>query len=219
MLLGSCETIIVSEAFSQKYIDRQKEISIKSGAPYFKYNDLLGKNVAFLSYVKEEKEISKELLAQIRRKLFQRGSTTDFFDSYLNETDVENRLNKNRALKQAKDIYLDSLVNVAVSDKDLSSKIGQFLNADNFLIYQVDLWPCDSCISKDIMSVKLRLVESANGAIIWTGISQKNEVLQEKEEMELTLHDLTDEVLDLFYNRFKTKWHVKRFESLKATTL
>ncbi|MCP4295116.1 MAG: hypothetical protein GY786_05880 [Proteobacteria bacterium] len=215
LYLTSCETIVVSEAISKGYLDKQEQAIEQKGNKVFEYHDLLGKKVAFLSYVKEEKAISKDLLEEIKGKVFQRGTETEFFNSYISEVEVRQRLKNDQIIRQASQIYLDSLVTVAVSDKDLSSIIGDYLEVDSFLVFQVDLWPCSSCVSKDIMSIKLRLVESENGSIVWTGISQKSEVPQEEKELELTLHGLTDEVLDLFYNRFKSKWHVNRFESLK----
>jgi hypothetical protein len=216
--LASCGNTIISEAFSHKYLNKKIDLNEERGNSIFRYNDLLGKRVAILAYVKEEKGIPGELFTKVKGKVYQNVLQTNLFASLLNDAEVNSRLNKQKLLKQETTIYLDSLANVAVSDKDISSKVGKYLNSDTFLVYQIDLWPCDNCITKDIMSIKLRLVETGTGAIIWTGIAEEREIVQEN-DLESSLFTLTDELVGLFYHRFKNRWHIKRFDSLKTATL
>lgn len=126
----------------------------------------------------------------------------------------ESRFQENGNIRQKKEIYLDTLYSVSVSDKELSGKIGQFLDVEQFLVMQVSFWPCGDCLTKDIMRMKSRLIDAKSGEILWTGIHEEFGLVADAEENREIGMEMANKLTTAFVNRFKEKWHKKRFKHL-----
>jgi len=180
----------------------------------FQSADLLSDSVALFIVINTPNIPSQE--ADLLQNHYQdQIKESALFEAFLDRNQLESRFKSNRQLDQSKEIYLDSLTTVAVSDKDISNPLGKYLQAGNFLILQVDKWPCTDCLEKKEMRLKLRLVDSLSGYIVWTGIAEKNSLTEEETgNLLVTSQAICDELIDIFYHRFSEKWHRKRFKNL-----
>ncbi len=178
------------------------------------YADLLGNSTAVFSMVLSP-EVPVNINNKLKNDVNQKIQEMQLFGSILAQRELNNLLQKNNRLNQAKEIYLDSLATVSVSNKDISNPLGKHLKTENFLVFQLDQWPCAHCSRKQEMRMKLRLVDAETGFIVWTGIGEaKNLTNQELEDIEGTAGKLADDLIGRFYNCFKKKWHKKRFSNL-----
>ena len=219
LALASCETTTTtfSEGISQKVLQEKEDKLIQEDKKLvFEIIDLLGQSATIFYLVKEE--VPVELVNKVKDQVLKRVKEAAFFTDLLSEQQARPIFTQERRMKQAREIYLDSLANVSVSDKDLSNPLGRLLQVENFLVYQLDSWPCASCVSKNIIGLKLRLVEASTGDIIWTGISQRSVLSPDSENLDVALQELTAELMENFYFRFKRKWHIQRFQNLAMIT-
>ncbi|MDT8447111.1 MAG: hypothetical protein RRB13_09510 [bacterium] len=129
---------------------------------------------------------------------------------------MKDELQPNRPLRVAADSYFDSLLTLAVSDRDISRPLGEFFQVGNFLVYQVVAWPCPSCTNRSIMRMKLRLVDAKSGGILWTGTVERSLYDTELGDLEPISFELTDKLAQMFLDRFRVKWHKARFLQLAA---
>ncbi len=177
-------------------------------------SDLLGDSVVVFS-VFSDKNTPIDTAESLHHDVFTRVKEMTLFSSMVEDQRLNSLLNKNNQLAHAKEIYLDSLTTVSVSDKDISNPLGKYLIADNFLVFQLDRWPCIECNTPTGMRMKLRVVDAESCYIFWTAIVEIRK-LSEEELNDLTsvAAKLTNQLTETFYNCFKKKWHRKRFEGL-----
>ncbi len=191
-----------------------KDRKIEDQKTYPEARDLLGKSAVMFSVFATQSlplKSAESLHAAVGKKL----QNIAFYSKVVSDEELNELLLKNSRLAQAKEIYLDSLTVVAVSDKDISNPLGNYLNVDNFLVFQLDQWPCQGCTNNKGIRMKLRLVDAKSSYIIWTGIAEKRKLNEEESaNLEATAVDLAEELADHFNNRFKKKWHHKRFSNL-----
>ena len=218
VLFSSCQYI--STYSTAQFTDQAIEplLSKKEGGitpSNFQSTDLLGNSVALFSVINNTAKIPKDAQIELKNYYQDNVKQAAFFDVFLDEHQVAARFAANRQIAQSNAIYLDSLTTVAVSDKDISNPLGKFLNTDNFLILQIDHWPCITCSNEDLMRMKLRLVDAPSGYIIWTAIVERNNLTEEERSNLIDISKaLCKELTDTFHHRFKQKWHRKRFKSL-----
>ncbi len=180
--------------------------------------DLVGASVTVFS-VFLDSTIPVETATYLHQKISQNIQSKTLYAYHLSDKDLNNLLRQNGKLAQVKELYMDSLTVVSVSDKDISNPLGKYLNVDNFLVFQVDQWPCFDCKADPQIRMKLRLVDAETGFILWTAIAE-NKKISEKEGgnlMKLVDH-LSDQMTKDFYNRFKKKWHRQRYDRLSETS-
>ena len=176
--------------------------------------DLLGNSAAVFSYF-GTKSIPLQSAEKLHLTVINKIQGLPFYKSILSDGNLNSMLENNPKMAQAKEIYLDSLTVVSVSDKDLSNPLGNYLKVDNFLVFQLDRWPCLTCKQDNGMRMKLRLVDAKSSHIIWTGIAEKRNLDEEEAaNLEALALNLANQLADNFNNRFKKKWHRKRFENL-----
>ena len=176
--------------------------------------DLIGKSTSIFTII-----VSKDIPANISKMLqditIEKIQETRFYDVVLSGDTLKAKLEQNNNLNQLKDVYLDSLGIVSVSDKDISNPLGTFLEVDSFLVLQLDQWPCLNCADQRGIGLKLRLVDTKSGLVIWTGIMEANELEPEaSNNLEKLTTELVSELVNQFYNYFKKKWHRKRYDNL-----
>ncbi|MGK0288858.1 MAG: hypothetical protein ACI86H_000279 [bacterium] len=208
LLLSSCEPIVV-DVVSQPpsyLLDKPKDA---------KNQDLesrKGKSIAIfpiLSLVKTPKPV----LTKLNQFIINEIKTTRLFERILSGSKLNVIIDQDGTLSQKKDIYLDTFSVVSVSDMDLSAPIGKELGVDSFLIFQVNSWPCEKCIPKDLLRMKLRLVQASTGNVVWTGIHEEYGVSLNS-NLENIAKKVAAKLTYVFYHRFKTKWHKQRYQNL-----
>ncbi|NQU65575.1 MAG: hypothetical protein HQ517_15010 [SAR324 cluster bacterium] len=173
---------------------------------------LLGDSAAVFFVVLTD-NFPKQLTSDLTGYLNQRLEKLPMFQSVRGTDDLNLFFKKNHSLNQLRDVYLESLARVSVSNKDISNSLGKHLNVKNFVVFQVDRWPCSDCKAPFQIRIKLRLIDAATGFIFWNGI---NEITLD-DIAEITLKQviaLSDELLITFQDRFQRKWHRLRFQNL-----
>ncbi len=176
--------------------------------------DIMGKSVAVFTVVVTP-DAPQALVESLHHKLLKRLSDNGLYELVLSDQVLNERLSANPKLVQAKEIYLDSLTAVSVSDKDISNPLGKTLKVENLLIFQLDQWPCTGCRQSSTLRMKLRLVDSESSFVLWTGIAEIQKVTQkELEDPDALGLNLADQLIDEFYLCFMKKWHRKRFDNL-----
>ena len=219
IFFSSCQTTITdfSDTLSVLEENRIREKAEHRDNPFdFESKSMLANSVGVF-YVFPREEVPQDSQISISNIILKHLQNTQFFEQILGEDEADKTLKKNLELYSSKNVYLDSLATVSVSDKDISNPVGRALNIDQFIVFQMDLWPCDSCIAKNIMRMKLRLVDSGTGAIIWTGIHELTIVEATLSDLNILATELSSNLVDAFYHRFKRKWHKRRFLNLKGS--
>lgn len=208
---------ILSETLSSGVSDQKEKEQLETGEKIaFERFDLLGKSVAYISYNKIKEGFPPALMEQINQTMATRLEESQFFEKILPEEEQKLSLQKDRLMKQNMEVYMDSLINVSVSNKDLSVKLARFFDVENFLVFQIDLWPCTNCLGKDAITMKLKLIEAESGKVIWAALSQRNAVELSGEELEVETAKQAEELINSFYHKFKRKWHIKRYLGLAS---
>jgi hypothetical protein len=176
--------------------------------------DLLGNSAAVFSFFGTN-SLPLTSAEKLHQTVINKILDLEFYSTILDDKDLSQLLEKNSKLAQAKEIYLDSLTVVSVSDKDISNPLGRYLSVDNFLVFQLDRWPCPTCEDDKGIRMKLRLVDAESSYIIWTGIVEKRKLDDEEAaNVEAVALQMAEQLADNFNNRFKKKWHRKRFNNL-----
>jgi hypothetical protein len=214
-LLASCQ-VNVSQ-FSETVVSqsaRKLRDSTKSVGKASPDEDafLLGDSVAvfFLTLVDG---LPDEMARNLSSHLNKRIEEMPFYRSIKKTDEIAPIFKKDNALKQANDIYLDTLARVSVSNKDITNRIGHKLGVQNFIVFQVDRWPCPDCKKTLRIRIKVRVVDVASGLIIWNGTNEIN-VEKAADATYEQLFTISEELIDRFHTRFKRKWHKVRFHNL-----
>jgi hypothetical protein len=201
--------------YSEKALLTEKRITEKKSYP--ESLDLLKESAAVFS-IFIAPEIPAEAAESLHRLIGQKLESTGLYAKILPDEMLNTLLTQKNDLTQAKDIYLDTLAVVSVSDKDISNPLGDYLQVKNFLIFQVDRWPCTGCDQNNGLRMKLRVVDVASGYIVWTGIAEKKEAQGILANLEAGAAQMVEELADSFFHRFKQKWHRQRFDNLLKAT-
>lgn len=215
VFLASCQfsNQVLSERISQPAKDfllQRKDIQESESETIH----LLGNSLVVFS-IFASKKVPKNISQQLQADFAHNIINLQLFQKVLAGKKLEEFFKQNRAFNQSKAIYLDSLVTVSVSDKDISNPLGKFLDSENILVFQVDRWPCQDCMLEKEMRMKLRIVDAESGYIVWTGINEKTKLSEDDMgNLDVIAQELSDELLNSFYHRFKRKWHRKRFSNL-----
>lgn len=212
----SSSSAILSDSISEnskKLLFEGKEIYDVKEHPEFL--DLLGSSVAVFS-VFSDKNTPVTSAQALHSLVLSKTQGNLVFSSVLDDERLNALLTDNTFLAQKKEIYLDSLTAVSVSDRDISNPLGKFLSIDNFLVYQLDQWPCQQCEGPVGLRMKLRVVDAKTGLIIWTAIAESRNLSEEEiSDLDAAVATVAGQLADSFYNVFKKKWHRKRFEGLQ----
>ncbi len=215
--LSSCEysTTRISESLSsQTENSLRQKLEVENPEKDFELIDLLGDSAAVFS-VNIATDVPEVVFRRLTMNLDERIREMGLFGNILSDNQLAALFEQNRRLNQARDVYLDSLSVVSASNKDISNPLGKYLKTDNFLVFQIDRWPCEDCTVSSGIRMKLRVVDTETGYIVWTGINEKDNVLDEEwGKLETVALDLSNELLENFLDRFKRKWHKKRHENL-----
>lgn len=218
-ILASCsssKTIsdTISEHNKSAIYEKQNIEKLKT---YPELIDLLGKSVVVFSVFPTE-DIPNEFAGSLHRILGETLQANSLFTKQLNDSELNSLLAKNGNLAQAKDLYLDSLTVVSVSDKDISNPLGRYLGVDNFLIFQLDKWPCFDCKNQDQLRMKLKLVDANSSYILWTSSASMTKLKpKEIDNIEAIADKLMLDLVEQFQNRFKKKWHRKQYDNLSES--
>jgi len=214
--LVSCSSYDINYSESTPSKNKENFISQKEEADS-NYNyqtfDLLGKSAAvFLvnNSPKTPPEIIKDLDQIFIKKLLE----SNLFVSAKPTEQVNKQLIKHAQIKQLSEIYLDTLTNISISDKDISRPMAEYLNVDNFVVLQIDNWPCSECLLHDRIRLKIKVVNATSSAILWTGIDEIFTLDYRSEHFPEMANILLTDLFQNFYNRFKIKWHKKRYHQL-----
>ncbi|MBT7888907.1 MAG: hypothetical protein HN580_07800 [Deltaproteobacteria bacterium] len=214
-LLSSCQT--PSYSLSETLVSRSAKTLRENASPAENIHRdetiiILG-NSAAVFFVDLAENTPDQLSHDLSDILNRRLEQMMFFNSVQKTDDLDLLFKKNRSLNQLKDLYLDSLSRVSVSNKDISNRMGKYLKVANLVVLQIDRWPCQECKAPYQSRIKLRVIDAPSGLIIWTGI---NEIASDN-AADITPPNvlaLSEEILDSFQHRFKRKWHRIRYQNL-----
>jgi len=217
--MTGCQTNVVSisESMSQQSetIIRERSRSDRPSSAETENFELLGKSVA-LFLVNGTTAVPDDFLRVLDSRFRQKISESALYPTVAELAEQEAVFSRLRQLNQTKNLYLETLTQVSVSNKDLSSQIGKTLQVDNLLVLQIDRWPGPQREIGSYLSMKIRLVETATGLIIWNSSGEINLVKPlQPEDLIRTANDLSDQLLNAFYHCFKQKWHKKRYSQLR----
>ncbi len=215
MLSVSCQSNVSS--MSETVVSRSAKILRDTATPTGNIareeNIILLGDSAAVFFLNIAEDIQEKILVDISGYLNEKVTQIAFYDPVQQSSELNSYFKKNSSLNQLKDIYLESLARVSVSNKDISNRIGKELKVDNLVVYQIDRWPCDGCSAPLRIRIKMRVIDASSGLIIWTGI---NEIVVDQPDDATydQLLALSVELLDQFKKRFQRKWHRKRFQNL-----
>lgn len=194
----------------ENHISRALE---KNPAYNYQYFDLLGKTAAVF-LINNAVKIPGEVTNSFAQTLTTQLEASKLFESIVPPVQVVELLNKHGKIKQLSSIYMDTLTNISISDKDISKPMAEYLNVDSFFVLQIDNWPCPECLLQDRIRIKIKIVNADFSEILWTGIDEIFTLDDPAEQFPEMAKILLTDLFDNFYNRFKIKWHKKRYYQL-----
>ncbi len=203
----------LSETLVNRSVQTLRENATPSGNIHRDETIILLGNSAAAFFVNLAEDTPDQLSVDLSAVLNQRLEQMTFYQSLQNTDDLNTFFRQNRALNQLKDIYLDSLARVSVSNKDISNRMGKHLKVANLVVLQIDRWPCQGCKAPFQTRIKLRVIDAPSGMIIWTGFNE----ISSDDSTDITPEKviaLSEEILDTFKLRFKRKWHRIRHQNL-----
>lgn len=209
--VSACSATLTSEQISKSAERHFEETKGLEGT--LQHRDLLGLSAGFFILL-DHKEVPSEIKGPMQTQVFSAVEQLGFFPVLLGNEDLNTRLLEDRQMRVNSEIYLDSLTNVAVSDKDLANPLGQYLNVEDLLVFHVSLWPCPTCSNKSTLRLKLRLVDAPSGLIVWTAGVERDLFDYELGATSEIALELADQLTRLFDERFRVKWHKARFANL-----
>ena len=140
------------------------------------------------------------------------------FASFLTESELEKALQNVPGLANVLQRYRTTMVFVGVSDKDLVRPLQKTVKIDQFLLIQLEDYPCtESCPSDLQFLLRLKLFELQSGLLIYQ--IRLNYEVDEEELLPEVLSKLVlakaQEILAEFSAKIKVPWHRWRYENLK----
>lgn len=211
----SSYTTYQSEIISDR-VQVKMEAQLERETPEITHQNinLLGKTAAFFFVVKAGQAVQEADQKRLHTQTYQKIVKTNFYETCIADQQITVLLEKKLALNQLKKIYLESISSVAVSDKDISNPLGKALGADNFIIFQVDNWGASEAGQPDILKMKMRVVNSGSGDILWTALHIMENVSKQPGTLEEKVDFVANTLTENFYHRFQPKWHKQRFVNL-----
>ncbi len=213
----SCQsnTLYLAESLSKEGVEILNEQNAETKDLTFGENrNILGKTVAIFYYASDP-GVPADIAKNLKSTLLKKIEAAHFFSQVMPGVEKLSRRGDNRILNQKLDTYLESLAVVSVSNKDISNPLGRYLACDDFLVLQIDRWPCEICSNKTTMRMKLRLVNAKTGLIYWTSIGSISDIDFENLEVPTSLALLlSNSLIENFIHSFKRKWHKLRFHNL-----
>ena len=217
ILFSGCTNYITyeSEIVSSR-VQMETEERLERENPDIEHQNinLLGKSAAFFFVVRGDKKISDSTHDELETRVYNNIEKTDFYPDLKNGKQIASILKQHLTLNQLKNIYLDSISTVAVSDKDISNPLGKVLKVDNLVIFQIDNWPKKDQTESDTLKMKMRIVNAESGKILWTALHVMEQVSTQPGTLQDKVDYVTNTLTESFYNRFEPKWHKQRFLNL-----
>lgn len=170
-----------------------------------------------LVVAKSSASIDPSLLKATTKKVEQRLEAFPEFSQFLSIAESDRRYGENTELKYQSVQYTRTFALTGISDKNISSQIGNALQADQLFIIQADRIICTECDAGQQLMLKFYLIETQTSRLLWRGrIHQKLDMEEIEEDAFATLvMDATDVLLNEFEATFKVRWHRQRYENLK----
>ncbi len=164
--------------------------------------------------------INSKLINHITKKVEAHLQEFPSFSQFIPISQSQQFFQRNPQLHAETNQYVATFALTGVSDKDVSSRLGNALNAEQIFILQLDKYPCSECDSGRAYLLKFYLLDAQTGALLWRG--RINENLDEEDIEEAAFANLVDEAVDTileeFIRRFTIRWHRLRYENLKKNS-
>ncbi len=160
---------------------------------------------------------NSQLIDIITKKVERRLETFQSFSKFIPISQSQLFFQKNPQLHAETRQYVSTFTLTGVPDKDISSRLGEALEAEQIFIVQLEQYPCSDCESGTSYLLKFYLVEAHTGTLLWRGrISQDldNDDI-EANAFAALVNEAADAILDEFTKRFRIRWHRLRYENLK----
>ncbi|MGK5092865.1 hypothetical protein WDW89_12720 [Deltaproteobacteria bacterium TL4] len=178
------------------------------------------KPVAFF-VVSPGDSLPPKLWSTLVSKVEQRLKEFPSFEKVLAQEALNKIAVKNPHLKQLQHRYSTTLALTGISDKDLAFQLKEQLKVEQFLIMQLEEYPCteesDSCETSQQLLIRLQLIDASTGEQIWRGrINQLLSIADlEPPNFAARTLQLTEELLQMIEQGFNIPWHRSRYENLK----
>lgn len=176
----------------------------------------LEKAVAF-AVAHSSTSLERSLLDAAQRRVEQRLETFSEFAQFLSIEETNQRYGDNAQLKYQSVQYTLTVALTGISDKNISSKMGEALQVEQLFLLQAERIACVECGAGEKLVVRFYLIEAQTSELLWRG--RFDQSLDEDEVEPEALADLLLETVDLLLDEltltFKKRWHRQRYENLK----
>ena len=159
-------------------------------------------------------EAWETLVTQVQDRLSQRRE----FGILLTPEQQQQRLKASPELRTDLRLYRTTLILTGVSDRALANRLMPGLGVEQFLVFQVEVYPCTKeCKGPEQLLARFLLREPPSNEVVVR--TRKNIQLGsddlEAEALESEISALVDEVLSTFEDAYVVPWHQWRYEHLK----
>ena len=180
----------------------------------------LRKNVALIA-AKSSNSVEAPLLEAVTERVEQRLNDFSEFSRFYFAAQTQSFLRQYPQL-QLRMVQLESTFALSgISDKNISSHLGETLEVEQLFIIQMDEIPCSECSAGAQFLIKFYLVDAFTGSLLWRGRVHKE---LDAEDMEKSAYktmviESTDLMLDEFeddFNVAKQNWVSKNLKKLTS---
>jgi len=156
------------------------------------------------------------LVSQVQERLAQRKE----FRVLLTPEQQQQRIKDSPQLRTDLRLYRTTLTLTGISDRTLANRLMSGLGVEQFLIFQVEVYPCTKeCKGPEQLLARFILRKPNSNAVVLR--TRKNIQLSssdlEAEALPGEITDLVDEVLAVFEEAYVVPWHQWRYEHLKPS--
>ena len=159
-------------------------------------------------------EAWETLVSQVQVQLSQHKA----FRVLLTPEQQQQRIKDSPQLRTDLRLYRTTLTLTGISDRTLANRLMSGLGVEQFLIFQVEVYPCTKeCKGPEQLLARFILRKPNSNAVVLR--TRKNIQLSssdlEAEALPGEITDLVDEVLVVFEEAYVVPWHQWRYEHLK----
>ena len=141
------------------------------------------------------------------------------FKTVLSNQEGLKKITSDPALRRELEMYLETFTLTNISNMDISRRVAQMLDVEQFLIIHYELFPCTECDSKSAIWIRFQLIDAYDSTIIWSGAWGEQLEAEELENLAQTADKMSAEVLDTLPRPLKQSWHRKRYIHLSRLAI
>ena len=158
--------------------------------------------------------LPSQVIQPILQRQEQQIEQMSIFKNVVSNHESKQQIASDPKLRRELEMYLETFTLTNISNMDISRRVAQRLNVDQFLIIHYELFPCTACDSQNSIWIRFQLVDAYDAKMIWSGAWGQQLEPEEFENLDQTTKEMAAEILNALPQQLKQPWHRKRYIQL-----